>query len=77
MLALRNKQNESAAQSRSDRTTLSLGVVRCPKCTTKIEILAGGLTPAEEFSVRCTTCHSRSFHLRSEITSAIASKANG
>lgn len=75
MLALRSRDTERDA--RPERVTHALGVVRCPKCTTKIEILAGGLTPAEEFSVRCTVCHSRSFHLRSEMTSSLAGKASG
>jgi hypothetical protein len=76
MFAFRKPAKEDAAPTRPERAP-GYGTVLCPKCETKIEIAGGARIVAEEFSIRCTGCHSRSFHTRSAITSAIAAKTGG
>ena len=45
------------------------GAVRCPKCASSIEVVGWDLKLAEEFSVRCEGCHTRSFHTRTDMAS--------
>ena len=77
MFAFRPTTHEQVAGPKPERSTHPFGAVRCPKCTERIEIVGLGLALAEEFSVRCTACQSRSFHTRSAISAAVLSKTNG
>lgn len=75
MFAFRSKAKP--AEPRAERAAPAHGAVRCPKCATNLEIRGVNLTLAQEFSLRCTTCHSRSFHLRSDMTSIGAGRPGG